>query len=115
YSGTQMNFGGRTNLMFSFFWGILGLLWTKDFLPRMSRLIERIPNKIGPKLTWGLTVFMVLNMIISAMAVYRQSQRRENIPAGSAVQYFLDVTYPDEFLSKAYPSMMVAGATEEVQ
>lgn len=112
YSGTQMNFGGRTNLMFAFFWGILGLLWTKDFLPRMSRLIERIPNKIGPKLTWVLTVFMVLNMLISAAAVYRQSERREHIPATNAVQQFLDDTYPDEFLRKAYPSMMVVDSEE---
>ena len=115
YSGTQMNFGGRTNLMFAFFWGILGLLWTKDFLPRMSRLIERIPNKIGPKLTWVLTVLMLLNMIVSAAAVYRQSQRREQIPATNVVQRILDDTYPDEFLSKAYPSMMVVDSGEEGQ
>ena len=33
YSGTFMNLNGRTNLMFAFFWGALGLLWMQVFYP----------------------------------------------------------------------------------
>ena len=58
-------------------------------------------------LTAVLTVFMVLNMLISAMAVERQSQRRIGVPATNPISQFLDEHYPDEFLEKIYPNMMV--------
>ncbi|MEG2088298.1 MAG: putative ABC transporter permease [Angelakisella sp.] len=107
YSHTQLNLAGRTNMMFSFFWGILGLLWVKDIYPLLSRKIERIPDKIGRPLTWVLAVFMVLNMAISALAVGRQSQRRSGIPPQTAFAQFLDNTYPDKLLEVIYPNMVV--------
>ncbi len=107
YSGTQLNLDGRTNIMFAFCWGILGLLWVKDLYPYMSQLIERIPPKIGKPLTWFLVAFMVLNMGISALAVGRQTERREGVPADNAVRRFLDDHYTDEFLGVIYPNMQV--------
>lgn len=74
--------------------------------PRLSRLIEKIPNKIGVALTWTLAVLMAADIAISAMAVYRQSERREGIPARNAVAAFLDEHYPDEFLAKIYTNMV---------
>ena len=107
YSNTQFNFNGRTNIMYSFFWGLLGLLWVKEIFPRLSALIDKIPKKPGVILTWVLSVFMLLNMLISALAVERQSQRRMGVPATNAISRFLDEHYPDEFLGKVYPNMMV--------
>lgn len=107
YSHTPYNLGGRTNLMFSFFWGILGIWWLKDLYPKMSRFIERIPKKVGEPLTVFLVVFMIFNMAISGIAVSRQAQRREGDPADNAVEVFLDKHYNDEYLKKIYPNMVV--------
>lgn len=106
YSHTPFNLSGRTNLMFAFFWGILGLFWVKDLFPRVSRLIERIPKKVGVPLTWVMTVLMVFDMAISCMAVDRQAERYNHIPPQNKVDTFLDRTYPDEFLHKIYPNMI---------
>lgn len=108
YSHTMFNIGGRTNLLYSFFWGILGLLWIKDIYPFLSRLIERIPQRIGVILTWVLCVFMVFNMGISALACARQADRQKGIPSTNAITEFLDRHYPDEFLRKIYPNAMPA-------
>lgn len=108
YSHTRFNIGGRTNLLYSFFWGVLGLLWVKDLYPFLSRLIEKIPKKPGKILTWALCVFMVFNMGISALASARQADRRKGIPADSVVTRFLDEHYPDEFMQKIYPNAMQA-------
>jgi len=102
YDGTVLNLQGRINLLHGLLWGLLGLLWVKELYPRLSRLIEKIPNKIGVALTWTLAVLMAADIAISAMAVYRQSERREGIPAGNAV----DEHYPDEFLAKIYTNMV---------
>lgn len=106
YSGMALEFGGRTSLLYSFFWGILGLFWIKDLYPRLSRLIEKIPNKVGKPLTWVLCVFMIFNMAISSLAVMRQTERHEGVPAEDPVREFLDRHYTDEFLAKIYPNMI---------
>lgn len=105
YSHTPFNLGGRTNLTYAFIWGILGLFWVKDLFPRFSRLIEHIPKKVGVPLTWVMTVFMVLDMGISCMAVDRQVERHDNIPPQNKIDVFLDQMYPDDFLRKIYPHM----------
>ena len=106
YDGTVLNLQGRINLLHGLLWGLLGLLWVKELYPRLSRLIEKIPNKIGVAPTWTLAVLMAADIAISAMAVYRQSERREGIPARNAVAAFLDEHYPDEFLAKIYTNMV---------
>lgn len=107
YSETPFNLQGRTNLMFAFFWGLLGLLWVKDFYPRMSDWIERIPWKVGVPLTWVLLVFLTVNMAISGMAVARWTDRVHGVPAQNAVDVLLDETYPNDRMSRVYPNMMV--------
>lgn len=105
YSGTQFNFNGRTNLMYSFFWGLLGLVWVKEVFPRISLLVDRIPKSFNKCLIVALTVFMSFNMIVTAFAIGRQSQRRLSLPADSRIDRFLDKHYPDEFLKRKFPNM----------
>lgn len=109
YQQLPFNLGGRTSLMYSFFWGILGVLWIKEIYPKMSKLIEKIPNKIGVYLTWILTVFMVLNMGISVVAVNRWNQRLEGIEGKGSFDHFLDEVYPDDYLKEVYPNMVHVG------
>lgn len=113
YSHTQFNFNGRTNLMYSFFWGILGLIWVKELFPRLSSLLDRIPVRINKWLTVLLSAFMLFNMLISLLALERQSQRRAGAKPANAIARFLDDKYPDEFLKKKYPNMMVIDQDKE--
>lgn len=107
YSKTPLNLQGRTNLMFAFCWGILGLLWVREFYPRMSDWIERIPQRVGIPLTWVLLVLMLANMGISALAVARWTDRVHGVPPQNSVDVFLDETYPNDRMSRVYPNMMV--------
>lgn len=109
YSDSALNIGGRTNLMYSFFWGVLGLIWVKDLYPIMSRYIQHIPKKLGKAFTVIVTVFMAIDILLSAGAVYRRSERIDNVPATNAVQVFFDENFTDEFLDLIYPSMQYVG------
>ncbi len=111
YSDSFMNINGRTNLMYALFWGLLSIAWLKFIYPFMSKLIEKIPNKIGKGRTWVLVIFMALNCLISAAAVNRMSARHEGVPARSSFDVFLDKTYPDEFLTKIYTHMAYSDGT----
>ncbi|MEG2596819.1 MAG: putative ABC transporter permease [Oscillospiraceae bacterium] len=107
YGMLSFNVNGRISLLYSIFWGILALFWIKGIFPLMSRLIEKIPNKVGKPLTWVLLAFMIFNTVVSGVAVGRMAQRRENIPAKSAITKIFDEHFPDERLQKIYPNMVV--------
>lgn len=115
YSDSILNIGGRTNLMYSVFWGILGLLWVKDLYPVMSRTIQKVPSKVGKPLTIAVSLFMAVDMALSAGAVYRQSERVNLIPADNGVRVFFDKYFPDEFLKVIYPHMQYVGKPEIVK
>lgn len=105
YSEMPFNLFGRINLLYCFFWGILGLLWVKDLYPEMSKSIERIPSKIGVVLSWILTAFMIFNMIFSFFAVARMGSRMKGVLPQNEIDLYLDKYFPDDVLKEIYPSM----------
>lgn len=107
YSKIPLNLGGRINLVFCFFWGFAAVIWFKAIYPVVNRWIERIPIKPGKVFTWILTVFMVVNMGISAMALIRYDQREKGIPAETSWQVYLDEHYDDGKMEKIYPKAKV--------
>lgn len=112
YSDSFLNVGGRTNLMYSVFWGVLGLVWVKDLYPVVSRKLEQIPKKLGRTLTIVFTVFMIADMLVSAGAVHRQYERVNQIPAANPVQGFFDRAFPDSVMEVIYPHMQYVGRPE---
>lgn len=107
YSEYRFNLNGRINLLYCLFWGVLALVWIKEIYPRLNGWIERHVSRIyGVTLSWILVVFMLLNTAVSGMAVFRQAQRYDGIPATSGWQQLMDEKYPDEKLAKIYPSMV---------
>lgn len=107
YSKIPLNLGGRINLLFCFFWGIVAILWIKVLYPRVSALIEKVPIKIGKILSWIMIVFMVFNMIISTAALNRYTQRYHGQEPSTQIERWLDERFPDERMNKIYPSAIM--------
>ena len=107
YSWMPFNIGGRTNLLYMGFWGILSVVWIKLIYPKMSHLIEKLPALQGKIITWVLIVFMICNALLSAMALVRYTQRQEGVAASNTVEEFLDVTYEDAIIEKVWPNMVI--------
>lgn len=47
-----------------------------------------------------------MNTAVSGLAVFRQAQRYDHIPATSSWQQLMDEWYPDAKLEKIFPSMV---------
>lgn len=107
YSDMPFNIGGRTNLLFCIFWGILALVWVKICYPPISRWIEKIPPVTGKILTWVCVVLMTCDVLISAMAMIRYVERTEGMPAGNRVEQFVDEQYPDEMIEWVWPNLKI--------
>ena len=111
YSNMPYNLNGRICLLYSIFWGILGIFWIKDIYPRMAKWILKIPNKVGKPLTWVLLVFMVFNygkpfgvqrFLKRAPEARQEIWHREGIEPRNAFEAYLDEHYPDERMQKIF-------------
>lgn len=107
YSGIPFNLGGRINLLYCFFWGIAAVVWLKGVYPFLSGMIEKIPKKVGPAVTWIMVVLMAVNMGISGLAFMRYSDRAHGKEADNGMELFLDEHFPDERMEKVYPKAKV--------
>ena len=108
YSHMPLNIGGRTNVLFMFFWGVLAVVWVQILYPRLSKLIERIPMLTGTILTWVLTGLMVINALLSGLAIGRYTQRQDGTAQPTAIGSFLDEVYPDGLVEWVWPNMREA-------
>lgn len=107
YSNTQYNFDGRTNLTYSFMWGILGILWIKDWYPKISKMIEKIPKRYGKPITYIVLIVIIFDITLSAAAVMRKVGRFYNDPPKNSVEVFLDQNFDDGYMNFVYPHMKI--------
>lgn len=106
YSNIPFNLGGRINLLYCFFWGIAAVIWMKNLYPKVSAFIEKIPMKTGTVLTYTMILFMLVNMIISCLALTRSTQRANNVAATSSWQKIMDERFDDTRMKKIYPNAL---------
>ncbi|MDR2671701.1 MAG: putative ABC transporter permease [Coriobacteriales bacterium] len=107
YSGTFLNFDGRTNLFFGVMWGLLGTAWICWCLPTIIRFIDRIPENRHVLATVLLSLFMALNILTTIMAVNRAYERSQGLPAQSQLEQLLDREYSDEFISERFENATI--------
>lgn len=105
YSHLPFNLNGRINLVFCLFWGAVAVLWVRMIYPGLCRLIAAIPRRAGKRLAVVMAVFLAVSTVLSAAALYRMDQRRDGVPAGSAISQYLDEHFPDSRLQARYPYM----------
>ncbi len=105
YSDMPLNIGGRTNVLFMFFWGVLSVVWIQILYPRLSKLIEKLPMLMGTILTWVLAFLMIVDALLSGLAISRYSERQEGTAADTVIGEFLDDAYPDSLVEWVWPNM----------
>jgi uncharacterized membrane protein len=106
YSGEPFAlFGGRTGLVYMFWWGILGLVYMRLIHPRLVHLTERLPGRARRFFTAVIAVALAADMLLSAVAVARWGERVQGIGPGNRIGQLLDKHYPDDVMAQIYPNM----------
>ena len=106
----RFNLGGRINLLYCFFWGIAAVIWMKLLYPKLSGWIEKLPINKGKILCNVLILFMVINCLVSALALARYGERQaaeSRVESGNALEEFLDERFDDERMERIYPNAKV--------
>jgi len=112
YSGFLFNLGGRINLLYCFFWGIAAVVWMRFLYPFLSKWIEKLPRRIGTILCNVMIIFMIVNCLISALALARYEERQRaggQTPAAAenALEEFLDERFDDQRMERIYPNAKI--------
>ncbi len=106
YSDMPLNIGGRTNVLFCFFWGVLAVVWIKIIFPPMSGWIEKIPPLTGKIVTWIVVFCMACNAILTSVAMLRYDTRAYRPEPANALEEFIDRQYGDGHMEWRWPNMM---------
>lgn len=108
YSGFAFNLGGRINLLYCFFWGIAAVIWLKLLYPKLSNLVEKIPKKPGIIISNIFIIFMIINIILSGLALARYTERNtSDTPAENVITQLLDERFPNERMERIYPNVKI--------
>lgn len=102
YSHLPLNINGRVCLLYSMFWGILGMAWVKLIMPMTDKFIEFVPMNLSHIIVWAFIAFFIFDAGLSAAAGVRMNQRKENIPASNRFAVYLDEHFPDERMQEIY-------------
>lgn len=102
YSHLPLNINGRVCLLYSLFWGALGVLWVKFVMPLTDKLYAAVPEHITSVLVIAFCAFFVYDSVLSAAAAMRMNRRDKGIPAKNAVEMYLDKHFTDERMHKIY-------------
>lgn len=105
YSKFEYNINGRINPKHAIYWGILAMFFIKLLVPVIIFAITKIPLKIQKPVSVFITVFMTINMFLSACAVMRQVERIKEMPPQNEFEIFLDEHYGDKRISETFTHM----------
>ena len=104
YSGFKFNLGGRINLLYCFFWGIVAVAWIRYGYPLVAKGMNKLKTHIRPWMTAALAVFMAVNMGVSALAMARYDARTSGVEAATPLAVFLDAHFDNARMERIYPN-----------
>ena len=65
--------------------------------------------KPGKIITWCAVIFLAVDMVMSALALYRYNGRLTDPEPDNALETFLDQHFDDQRMEKVYPNAKVQG------
>ncbi len=105
YAHQPFNLGGRVCLLFSVFWGILGIIWIKSVYVPLALWLTRLPARAVRVTAWTLTAFLAVNALVTFAAVARWSERLEGHAPDGAWETLLDERFPDDRMTHIFNNM----------
>lgn len=105
YSKFAWNLNGRINLPFCIVWGFISLAWVRLLYPKLSALAALLTKKVSRTVTQFFMLAICCNILLSASALIRMSERQSDKAPSSVFERFLDQRFPDTRLKERYPNM----------
>lgn len=107
YLDVPFNIDGRTDLFHALLWGSLGAIWVRIGLPLCEKVFSHVnlKSKLYRIITVGLTIFVILDIVMTIVVLLRADARTHDIPPQNALEQFCDDVYPTEYLQQRFHNM----------
>lgn len=100
--------GGPTCTPFACMWGLGGLIWIKLLLPRLLKLINKIPWKSRYSATVILTAVMLIDGVMTLQSLDYWYQRVNGTVRNIPVAQFYDKHFDNEYMENRFQSMTMS-------
>ena len=102
YSNNFLNINGRICLLFSIFWGILGILWIKILYSQIEKLLNKFNPRMYKIIIICLTIFLLFDILLTISCVNRARDADKGIPPSNVYEEFLDNTFNSKYLKNMF-------------
>ncbi len=102
YSNRFLNINGRICLLYSIFWGLLGILWIKILYPKIDEILNKFSKKAYKIVANCLVIFLVFDIVLTVGAVSRAHDADKGIKPRNGYERFLDNTFNSKYLKNMY-------------
>ncbi|HKM33123.1 MAG TPA: putative ABC transporter permease [Lachnospiraceae bacterium] len=101
YSGSFLNIQGILSPSMMLVWGVAGVLFCKGY-PYIDKIFVKMKGLGWRIAAIILTVFMIVNSIVTAACIVRWKNRHDGLPAANRVEQRLDERYPDDYMQRRF-------------
>lgn len=111
YSADLLNLNGRISLLMTLIWGLLGTVFIKVFFPFIVKSQEKLDEqgehikRLNRALCTSMTVFMIINLLVTSAAILRWSKRLEGEPPKNKIEISIDRYFDNEKMSEIFNNM----------
>ena len=102
YSNRFLNINGRICLLYSIFWGVLGILWIKFIYPQLTNILNKMKPKTYKIVAICLTIFLFLDILLTIGSVTRAKEADRGIEPANKYERFLDNTFNSKYLKNMF-------------
>ncbi|MDD3304101.1 MAG: putative ABC transporter permease [Clostridia bacterium] len=102
YPTEFLNIGGRTSVIFALFWGVIGFAYIRYIYPVIVEVLSKVNTRIFSYICNVLIIFMSMNICLTILTSFRQTERYRGIAASNQMERFLDEHFSDEKLNQLY-------------
>ena len=106
YEGLFLNIGGRTTIPYMVIWGLGGLLIMRYLFPRIMRLLDKVPHKVLNVFAVVFTVYIAMDLLLSASVLMRFSAARAGKPAATFIGRGIDKIFTEKVVRRSFPNML---------
>lgn len=101
YDGSFLNLGGLVCVGFSALWWAAGLGFCA-FRPLLCKLLDALCGRYGRIACAALSIFLALDLSVTAAFILRWSARHRNIAADTELGRRIDAKAPDEWMERRF-------------
>lgn len=102
YDNNFMNIDGIICLKMTIVWGLAGVIFGKHLVPHFEKIFDKMNGKMWKVTCIVFSVFMAVNLSLTAVCILRWAHRHEEIKPDNAVEQYIDKKYNDTYMEARF-------------